>query len=155
MKIMARATLATLTAATLLPFTTNPAVAAPTDVTLTAAGGINEVTVTVTNNTAEALSVCLIAGGHDAAGPPDPAFPIADVAAEAGAPGTHSATIPDIPAGNYFVYWACAQDDGQEQEQWGTVPVLDPNKVTAQPIPVTVTAPKCFGSLCLPDGFGS
>ncbi|WP_240918832.1 hypothetical protein [Rhodococcus sp. 14C212] len=148
--------MATFAAAPIVLFTAGPAAAAPDDVTLTASARGQTVTTTVTNNTGADI-YCAVIGMKPGQHPErDPiAFSVGFVDGEfvpvAIAAGTRSIDFRGVPQGDYLVDWGCRDN---VREVWGT-PLMYSLSATAQAVPVTVARDDCFGSACLPTGFGS
>ena len=149
-----------------LPSTASAAVY---DNAVTAAATVsgNTVTTTFTNNYTEQIG-CIVVG---TANPPgDPAAP---GAVKFGAdpnstdpstvgvvvnPGTTASFVNNnVPDGQYLVHWLCVSTEEAvpgELEVWTTFQFLNraPNRMA---IPITVPNNSlCFGSVCLPSGFG-
>ncbi|MHD0283810.1 hypothetical protein [Rhodococcus aetherivorans] len=151
-----RAAMATFAAAPIVLFTAGTAGAAPEDVTSTASTRGQTVTTTITNRTGTDI-YCGVIGMKPGQHPErDPiAFSVGFVDGEfvpvAITPGTHSIDFRAVPEGDYLVDWGCRDN---VREVWGT-PLMYSLSATAQPVPVTVARTDCFGSACLPTGFGS
>lgn len=137
------------------------ATAAPDEVAITASSDGNSVTVTVGNNTADKI-FCTVFG--NTAGGVDPAQDPIDFSIGMGSVltggqlepvtfpiGTTPLTFADVPAGQYQVDWACANNNVGDagHEEWGT-PLAISAQATTQPTLVTVTdpasPPPLFGS---------